>query len=122
MRGKIDGQGFLKIYRGDANKDNYHHQYCPFCSDFDMSSTSPNIAATPCGNWCPHFGEPIKLFRGTKEFIEFLKASKEKVHCYDLSPWPEIPEKVIEETGQTKVSICNSKEFVFDEFTDERHL
>jgi hypothetical protein len=52
-----------------------------------------------CGDWCPHFGEPAQGFRlasgdgGVSEF---------------------------EETPHYTLSICHSKTFTFDEFTDER--
>ncbi len=55
MKGKIDEQGFLKIYRRDANPGHYQIQRCPFTTDLHL-----------CGDWCPHFGTP-HIRRG--EFI-----------------------------------------------------
>ena len=51
MKGKIDSEGFLKIYRGDPNPSLYQNQVCPF-------SFTNNGNAKNCGQWCPHFGEP----------------------------------------------------------------
>jgi len=44
MKGKINSNGGLEIYR----KNLYKHQYCPFIIELQSS----------CGDWCPQFGEP----------------------------------------------------------------
>jgi len=54
MKGKIDEQGFLYIYR----KNDYKIQCCPF--DVKIGSI--------CGDWCPLFSEPEKIRNGLKEY------------------------------------------------------
>ena len=46
MLGKITDTGYLEIYRGRAFKG----QGCPKTQD-----------AKDCGDWCPLFGEPVKV-------------------------------------------------------------
>lgn len=58
MKGKIDSDGMLRIYRGDANPDHYQHQYCPFNNT--TTGEHDNLIPTQCGCWCPLFGEPEK--------------------------------------------------------------
>ena len=53
MKGIIDKQGFLRIYR----RNKYKLQICPFSTKDD-----------PCGDWCPLFGEIEKCKVGLKEY------------------------------------------------------
>ena len=43
---QIDSNGFLKRYRATKMK----HCFCPYAS---------NNMTIKCGDWCPHFGEPV---------------------------------------------------------------
>jgi len=54
MQGEINEAGNLRIER----RGQWHTQYCPF---FRESLETP----TPCGDWCPHFGEPETFLGGS---------------------------------------------------------
>jgi len=54
MKGKIDSNGLLYIYRENF----YKIQYCPY--GYNQSVF--------CGDWCPLFGEPEKCKIGLKEY------------------------------------------------------
>jgi hypothetical protein len=53
MNGKIDKSGHLEINRAS----DWRMQYCPFDD------------CTPCGDWCPHFGEPDILYSEKYELL-----------------------------------------------------
>jgi len=69
MKGKINSNGFLYIYR----KDFYKIQYCPYSCNQNINyedwrplyNCNQNIY---CGDWCPLFGEPEKCKIGLKEY------------------------------------------------------
>jgi len=52
MKGEIDKLGNLIIDRGQTKV-----QTCPFNS----VATWDNQLESPCGDWCPHFGEPENI-------------------------------------------------------------
>ena len=52
MKGEISKEGNLKIMRG--NKMQY--QNCP--KTIETGQVQPY---NPCGDWCPHFGEPENI-------------------------------------------------------------
>jgi len=58
MKFRINKDGFLEIFRGSQ----FSLQYCPFNRE------------GICGDWCPHFGEPIMEV----DEIEFPGAHTEK--------------------------------------------
>lgn len=70
MKGKISKAGYLYVLRGGPE---LQRQYCPF-----GISSSEDVADSPCGDWCPHFGEPVhhrlKICQGKefnfKEFVD----------------------------------------------------
>jgi hypothetical protein len=103
MKGKIDSNGFLRIYRGDANPDHYQHQYCPF-QTFSMATQSFEVESRkPCGTWCPQFGE--------RKWIDQVGNSyHKKPKQIDCLPYDEI---------KTTLEICHGKTLVFDEFKEE---
>ena len=102
MRGKIDSDGFLRIYRGDPNPDCYQHQYCPFQTNSIATPSFELSTMKPCGCWCPHFGEPGREQR-------FNEAAKKN---------PSLPSFV--DTGKTILKICHGKELFFDELIQEQ--
>lgn len=53
MKGKINHHGCLEIERAGKTKD----QYCPFINNTNNGAY--------CGDWCPHFREPIAFSYGT---------------------------------------------------------
>lgn len=54
MNGKIDGNGWLRIHRGNR----IELQQCPFSAiDFEINDIT---IRQPCGDWCPLFGEPFE--------------------------------------------------------------
>lgn len=63
MKGKLDLNGLLKIYRGDANPDQYQHQYCPF-ANMSLPTDNGLKYPTPCGTWCLHFVFGNNVFPG----------------------------------------------------------
>jgi hypothetical protein len=67
MKGKINSQGFLQIYRGDANPKHYQPQICPFRSNAIANQMFEQKYTAFCGQWCPHFGEPFNLDYYTPE-------------------------------------------------------
>ena len=82
MKGKID--------KGGSLLKGLKYQYCPF----DREERS-------CGDWCPHFGEPMS---GEK-----FSPSTSTVMNLNVEP-----------NGLTRLDICHGKILMFDEFKDER--
>lgn len=97
MKGKIDSQGFLKIYRGDADPGLYNIQYCPFAN---MSLEIDNTLhfPTPCGQWCPHFGDPEEQF----PVINVVNG-----------------ETLTSNSDKMILNICHGKTLIFEEFEVE---
>lgn len=92
MKGKIDEHGFLRIYRGDANPKYYQSQGCPYTSN-------ENGPTQQCGQWCPHFGEPI--------FIDVF---------IDVESLSDVFENTIGYKWQILLDLCHNKKLLFDEF------
>jgi len=69
MKGVIDENGFLRIYR----KNEYKLQECPFCGT--------NYGAY-CGDWCPLFEEPQVYEEGKGRRVWNLALCK-KVLVFD---------------------------------------
>jgi len=84
MKGKIWIDGHLMILRGREMSP----QNCPYAQRH-----------TPCGDWCPLFGEPYP-------------------HTERANPTNGLDRRMVE-TGHTALSLCH-KTLIFDEFTDER--
>ena len=62
MKGYINNNGFLIIYR--KNKD--RGLYCPYTYDYDIW----------CGDWCPLFGEPEKEERSGSPYGQKIEITK----------------------------------------------
>lgn len=62
MKGKISPTGELLIYR---EKD-YKIQFCPF----KQKKAGVDRDFLSCGDWCPHFSEPIRRTEGYDNFWE----------------------------------------------------
>ena len=84
MKGKIWIDGHLMILRGREMSP----QNCPYAQRH-----------TPCGDWCPLFGEPYP-------------------HTERANPTNGLDRRMVE-TGHAALSLCH-KTLIFDEFTDER--
>jgi len=84
MKGKIWIDGHLMILRGREMSP----QNCPYAQRH-----------TPCGDWCPLFGEPYP-------------------HTERANPTNGLDRRMVE-TGQTVLMLCQTA-LIFDEFTDER--
>jgi len=83
MKGKIWIDGHLMILRGREMSP----QNCPYAQRH-----------TPCGDWCPLFGEPYPHTKRAN---------------------PNGLDRRMVETGQTVLMLCQTA-LIFDEFTDER--
>ncbi len=105
MKGKIDNQGFLSIYRLDENPYYYQLQMCPFTF---ISNGSPKN----CGNWCPHFGEPGEEI--VKAEVVGTQGTDNSMATYHTGNY------TYETTGNISLSICHEKTLIFSEFKDER--
>ena len=75
MNGKIDNHGRLWIERTGIGM---LEQNCPYCEN------------RRCGDWCPHFGEPGKVWVGRGSGL------------------------------MDKIEICNKKVLLFNSLKDER--
>ena len=101
MKGKIDSDGFLSIYRGDANPDCYQHQYCPFQTNSIATPSFELSTMKPCGLWCPHFSEP--------EYVTVERLLKKDGEV-----------RVMDASNKRVIQICHGKELFFDELIQEQ--
>ena len=100
MKGKIDQEGDLFIYRGKESK----LQRCSFYGSVSGTWENLDYVKDPCGDECPLFGEPVI----TEPSVEFFSINGFKT------------EKKVRIAGNTKLLICQDRTLEFEEFTDER--
>ncbi len=96
MKGKIRKDGSLVIYRGDKS-GLYQQQWCPF------STFTTVTIPTSCGQWCPHFGEPIAL----KKFSYEPRNWFEKIFGVGHFGY-------MVESERRRIEICHEKALIFD--------
>lgn len=90
MKGRIDKDGHLEIYR----QNRYIHQYCPFATIGTGHRNNPE-----CGDWCPLFSEPDI----DGKYMQIIEGNTITINSSFLG-----------------IRICQNRELRFTEFEDLR--
>ena len=75
MKGKIDKDGFLEIYRKSKFKDTMCPSSNGFSEDLILIQGKYLPVGASCGDWCAQFGEPF-TYIGKKTALEICQNRK----------------------------------------------